>query len=104
MFHAQCILYKFKCHILLKVLMPYHRTSPPPYIIYFEPYNEQFLTPLTFDNKMERMNGEIRDREKTMRGLKKVDTPILKDYPIYQNYIREHEALEGKHPLKTARL
>ncbi|MDQ3872669.1 MAG: hypothetical protein M3258_03550 [Thermoproteota archaeon] len=30
------------------------------------------------NNKMERLNGEIRDREKTTRGLKKkVDTPIL---------------------------
>jgi len=27
---------------------------------------------------MERMNGEIRDREKTMRGLKKCDSPSLK--------------------------
>ena len=27
------------------------------------------------NNKMERMNGEIRDREKTMRGLKKVILP-----------------------------
>jgi putative transposase len=26
---------------------------------------------------MERLNGEIRDREKTMRGIKKMDTPIL---------------------------
>jgi hypothetical protein len=25
------------------------------------------------NNKMERMNGEVRDREKVMRGLKKVD-------------------------------
>ena len=30
------------------------------------------------NNKMERMNGEIRDREKTMRGLKIKDTTILK--------------------------
>jgi len=29
------------------------------------------------NNKMERMNGEIRDREKVMRSLKKTDTPIL---------------------------
>jgi transposase-like protein len=29
------------------------------------------------NNKMERLNGEIRDREKVMRGLKKKDTPIL---------------------------
>ena len=28
------------------------------------------------NNKMERMNGEIRDREKVMRSLKKGDSPI----------------------------
>ena len=43
------------------------------------------------------MNGEIRDREKTMSGLKKVDTHILKGCQIFYNYIREHQAL-GKTP------
>jgi transposase-like protein len=52
----------------------------------------------TNNNKMERMNGEVRDREKTMRGLKKMDTPILKGYQLFHNYIREHEALKGKTP------
>ncbi len=46
------------------------------------------------NNKMERLNGTIRDREKTMRSLKKVDTPILKGMQIYHNYIREHQALK----------
>ena len=50
------------------------------------------------NNKMERLNGEIRDREKTMRGLKKEDTPILKGYQIFHNYMREHEGLDGKTP------
>ena len=50
------------------------------------------------NNKMERMNGEIRDREKTMRGLKKTDSDVLKGYQIYHNYIRPHESLEGKTP------
>jgi putative transposase len=50
------------------------------------------------NNKMERMNGEIRDREKTMRGLKKSRTPILQGYQIYHNYIRPHESLNGKTP------
>jgi transposase-like protein len=50
------------------------------------------------NNKMERFNGEIRDREKTMRGLKKEETPILKGYQIFHNYIRVHEGLEGKTP------
>jgi putative transposase len=53
------------------------------------------------NNKMERLNGEIRDREKTMRGLKKKDTPILSGYQIFHNYIREHEGLEGKTPAEA---
>jgi transposase-like protein len=53
------------------------------------------------NNKMERLNGEIRDREKTMRGLKKDETPILKGYQIFHNYIRAHEGLEGKTPAEA---
>jgi len=53
------------------------------------------------NNKMERFNGEIRDREKVMRGLKKTDTPILKGYQLFHNYIREHEWLEGKTPAEA---
>ncbi|MDG6915659.1 MAG: hypothetical protein JRN58_02505 [Nitrososphaerota archaeon] len=29
-------------------------------------------------NKIEKMNGEVRAREKVMRGLKRMDAPILK--------------------------
>ncbi|HEY4699058.1 MAG TPA: DDE-type integrase/transposase/recombinase, partial [Nitrososphaerales archaeon] len=54
------------------------------------------------NNKMERMNGEVRDREKVMRGLKRKDTPILKGYQIFHNYIREHEGLNGKTPAEAA--
>jgi transposase-like protein len=50
------------------------------------------------NNKMERMNGEIRDREKTMRGLKRKRTPILSGYQLYHNFIRPHMALDGKTP------
>jgi putative transposase len=50
---------------------------------------------------MERMNGEIRDREKTMRGLKKADTPILTGYQIYHNYMRPHDGLDGKTPAEV---
>lgn len=53
------------------------------------------------NNKMERLNGEIRDREKIMRGLKKKDTPILTGYQIFHNYIREHEGLDGKTPAEA---
>lgn len=54
------------------------------------------------NNKMERMNGEIRDREKTMRGLKRADTPILKGIQIYHNYVRPHEGLNGATPAERA--
>jgi transposase-like protein len=50
------------------------------------------------NNKMERFNGEVRDREKVMRSLKKDDTPILSGYQIYHNFVRPHMALEGKTP------
>jgi putative transposase len=53
------------------------------------------------NNTMERLNGEIRQREKTMRGLKKKDTVILKGYQIFHNYIREHEGLKGKTPAEA---
>ncbi len=54
------------------------------------------------NNIMERMNGEIRDREKTMRGLKTMDTPILKGMQIYHNFVRPHEGLNGETPADRA--
>jgi len=54
------------------------------------------------NNKMERLNGEIRDREKVMRSLKKPDTPILTGYQIYHNYVRPHMALDGQTPADKA--
>jgi putative transposase len=56
------------------------------------------------NNKMERFNGEVRDREKVMRGLKKIDTSILTGYQIYHNYLRPHEGLEGKTPAEVCRI
>ncbi|MGA7899475.1 MAG: DDE-type integrase/transposase/recombinase [Nitrososphaeraceae archaeon] len=50
------------------------------------------------NNKIERMNGEIRDRAKVMRGLKNTDTSVLTGYQIYHNYFRPHMALDGKTP------
>jgi transposase-like protein len=50
------------------------------------------------NNKMERFNGEVRDREKVMRGLKRKDTPILTGYQIFHNYIRPHMGLNGQTP------
>ena len=54
------------------------------------------------NNRMERLNGEVRDREKVMRSLKKSDTSILTGYQIFHNYIRTHMGLDGKTPAELA--
>jgi putative transposase len=54
------------------------------------------------NNKMERQNGEVRDREKVMRGLKNPDSPIVAGMKIYHNYMRPHEGLKGKSPAEAA--
>jgi hypothetical protein len=54
------------------------------------------------NNKMERMNGEIRDRERVMRTLEKADTPILTGMQIFHNYVRPHDALDGRTPSEAA--
>ena len=54
------------------------------------------------NNKMERMNGELRDRERVMRTLEKPDTPILTGMQIFHNYVRPHEALNGRTPSEAA--
>jgi transposase-like protein len=50
------------------------------------------------NNRMERFNGEVRDREKVMRNLKIKSTPILTGYQIYHNYIREHQGIGNLTP------
>lgn len=54
------------------------------------------------NNKMERMNGEVRDREKVMRGMRRMDSPISKGFQIYHNFIRPHESLNGAPPAEKA--
>ncbi|MDR7666238.1 hypothetical protein RG963_10710 [Methanosarcina sp. Z-7115] len=50
---------------------------------------------------MERINGEIRDREKVMLGLKIKETPILQGMQIYYNFIKPHEGLDGLIPAEA---
>jgi len=54
------------------------------------------------NNKMERLNGEIRDREKVFRGLKKMDTPIIEGMRVYYNFTKKHGALKGRTPSQEA--
>lgn len=54
------------------------------------------------NNRMERFNEEVRDREKVMRGLERMDSPILTGYQIYHNYIKPHKGLDYKTPAEAA--
>ncbi len=47
-------------------------------------------------------DGELREVQEVMRTLKRPDTPILTGMQIYHNYVRPHEALEGKTPSEVA--
>jgi transposase-like protein len=91
--------------IITDGLMSYHDAYKKEYWTLKGPRTEH-IRKITFggkheNNKMERFNGEIRDREKTMRGLKTKDTPILSGYQIFHNYIRAHEGLDGKTPAEA---
>ena len=54
------------------------------------------------NNKMERLNGEIRDREKVFRGLKKMDTAILDGMRVYYNYTKKHSGIKGLTPAEAS--
>ncbi|MDG6945964.1 MAG: transposase, partial [Nitrososphaerota archaeon] len=45
---------------------------------------------------MERINGEVRNRQKIMRGIKGMDAPILKGTRIYHNYIMPHGGIQWR--------
>ncbi|WP_428324448.1 IS6 family transposase [Nitrosopumilus sp.] len=54
------------------------------------------------NNAQERFNGEFRDREKVMRGIKKMDSVMFDGYQIYHNYIRQHMSLNNQTPADKA--
>ena len=54
------------------------------------------------NNHVERLHGSIREREKVMRGVKIDETPIIEGHRLYYNFIRPHEALNGKTPSEEA--
>lgn len=54
------------------------------------------------NNIIERMHGSFREREKVMRGVKSMETPIFEGNRIYYNFVRPHEGLDGKTPAEAA--
>lgn len=56
------------------------------------------------NNKVERFHGSFRQRDKVMRAFKKDETTdkYIDNFRTYYNFIREHQALNGKTPAQRA--
>jgi len=56
-----------------------------------------------FDNNLvERLQGTIRERNKTQRGLKDEYSPFIQGHKLYYNFIKPHENLFGNTPSELA--
>ena len=56
-----------------------------------------------FDNNLvERLQGTIRERNKTQRGLKDEYSPFVRGHQLYYNFIKPHESLFGRTPANIA--
>jgi putative transposase len=55
------------------------------------------------NSKVERLNGTVRDRELVMRGMdnKESAQDLMDVNRIYYNFIRPHQALDGKTPAEA---
>lgn len=56
------------------------------------------------NNKVERLNGTVRARQKPARGLKKATGPLTAGQAAYYNLVRLHSALDGRTPGEVAGL
>ncbi len=54
------------------------------------------------NNRIERLNGTLRERVKVQRGWKTMKTPIAEGQRIHYNFVRPHTALEGQTPADSA--
>jgi putative transposase len=54
------------------------------------------------NNRIERMNGTLRERVKVQRGWKSSKFAIVEGQRIYYNFVKPHKALKGKTPAEIA--
>jgi putative transposase len=54
------------------------------------------------NNRIERLNGTLRERVKVQRGWKSMQTPIAEGLRIHYNFVKPHEALDGQTPAQAA--
>jgi transposase-like protein len=58
------------------------------------------------NNIVERLHGTLKDRTKSMRGLKAFESTklLLEGYAVHYNCVRPHQSLGGKTPAQAARM
>lgn len=54
------------------------------------------------NNRIERLNGTVRERTKVQRGWKSFDTVIPEGFRIHYNFVKKHQALDGQTPAQRA--
>ncbi len=54
------------------------------------------------NNRMERLNGTIRDREIAFRGIKKMSSPFFDLFQVFYNCTKKHGGLDGNTPASKA--
>jgi transposase-like protein len=54
------------------------------------------------NNRIERLNGTLRERVKVQRGWKSYETPLAEGKRIQYNFVKPHMALEGKTPAEAS--
>ena len=53
---------------------------------------------------MERLNGTLRERVKVQRGWKTHKSAIAEGQRIYYNFVKPHQALDGKTPAEKSNI
>jgi transposase-like protein len=54
------------------------------------------------NNRIERMNGTLRERVKVQRGWKSMKTQLAEGQRIHYNFVKPHVALDGQTPAQVA--
>lgn len=64
--------------------------------------NAGIKKPAATNNRIERMNGTLRERVKVQRGWKTMRTKLAEGQRIQYNFVKPHMALEGQTPAQVA--
>jgi putative transposase len=56
------------------------------------------------NNRIERLNGTLRERVKVQRGWKSKKSQIAEGQRIHYNFIKPHQALKGKTPAEISQI